>query len=77
MPLFIIHVHSVVAQVHFATSGDRFVVFFLVFNAGTGKFNVAFECYFLTRRLHKCLDLLIKRKMFAEGAFFARSYVPR
>mmetsp|Transcript_30508 Transcript_30508/g.40592 ORF Transcript_30508/g.40592 Transcript_30508/m.40592 type:complete len:213 (-) Transcript_30508:170-808(-) len=41
-----------------------------------GKYNVAFEAYYLLAQVDKCLDVLVKSKRMAEAAIFARAYVP-
>ena len=41
-----------------------------------GKFNVAFEAYFLLAQPDKCIDVLVKSKRIAEATLFAKAYVP-
>jgi len=41
-----------------------------------GKFNVAFEAYFLLAQPDKCIEVLLKAKRIAEAALFAKAYVP-
>ena len=41
-----------------------------------GKFNVAFEAYFLLAQPDKCPDVLVKSKRVAEATLFAKAYVP-
>jgi len=41
-----------------------------------GKYNVAFEAYFLLAQVDNCLDVLVKAKRSAEAAIFARAYCP-
>jgi coatomer subunit beta' len=36
-----------------------------------GKFNVAFEAYFVLQNTDKCIEVLIKSKRVAEAAIFA------
>lgn len=41
-----------------------------------GKFNVAFEAYFLLQSVDKCIEVLVKSKRVAEAAIFAQAYAP-
>ena len=41
-----------------------------------GKYNVAFEAYFLLSKVDNCIEVLIKSKRVAEAAIFARAYAP-
>jgi len=41
-----------------------------------GRANIAFVCYFATRHVKECLDLLCETSRFAEAAFMARTYMP-
>jgi len=41
-----------------------------------GRANIAFVCYFVTRHVKECLDLLCETSRFAEAAFMARTYMP-
>ena len=41
-----------------------------------GRANIAFICYFVTRHVKECLDLLCDTSRFAEAAFMARTYAP-
>lgn len=41
-----------------------------------GKFNIAFEAFFLIADVDKCLDVLLKAKRTGEAAHFAKSYAP-
>jgi coatomer subunit beta' len=36
-----------------------------------GKFNVAFEAYFVLQNTNKCIEVLIKSKRVAEATIFA------
>lgn len=42
----------------------------------SGKFNVAYEAYFLLSQVDDCLNVLVKAKRMAEAAIFARAYAP-
>ena len=42
----------------------------------SGKYNVAFEAYFLLSKVDNCLEVLIRAKRMAEAAIFARAYAP-
>jgi coatomer subunit beta' len=42
----------------------------------SGKYNVAFEAYYLLAEPDNCIDVLIKAKRIAEAAIFAKAYVP-
>jgi len=42
----------------------------------SGKYNVAFEAYFLLAQVDDCLNVLVKAKRMAEAAIFARAYCP-
>lgn len=39
-----------------------------------GKYNIAFQAWWLTKNVDKCLDLLILTRRYSEAAFFGRSY---
>lgn len=39
-----------------------------------GKFNIAFQAWWLTGNVDKCLDLLVKTERYTEAAFFGRTY---
>lgn len=39
-------------------------------------FTIAFNCFFLTRQVDRCVETLIQTKNFPEAAFFAKSYCP-
>ena len=41
-----------------------------------GKYNVAFEAYYLLAKPDSCLEVLLKAKRVAEAALFAKAYVP-
>jgi len=41
-----------------------------------GKFNIAFEAYYLLAKPDRCLEVLLKAKRVAEAALFAKAYVP-
>lgn len=41
-----------------------------------GKYNVAFEAYFLLAQVDNCINVLVKSKRLAEAAVFARAYAP-
>ena len=41
-----------------------------------GKFNVAFEAYFLLAQPDKCIEVLVKAKRIAEATLFAKAYTP-
>ena len=41
-----------------------------------GKFNVAFEAYYLLAQVDNCLNVLVKSKRMAEASLFARAYCP-
>jgi len=41
-----------------------------------GKYNVAFEAYFILAQVDSCIDVLVKSKRMAEAAIFARAYAP-
>ena len=41
-----------------------------------GKFNVAFEAYFLLAQPDKCIEVLVKAKRIAEATLFAKAYAP-
>ena len=41
-----------------------------------GKYNVAFEAYFLLAQVDDCINVLVKSKRMAEAAVFARAYAP-
>ena len=42
----------------------------------TGKYNVAFEAYYMLAQVDDCLNVLVKSKRMAEAAIFARAYAP-
>ena len=42
----------------------------------TGKYNVAFEAYYMLARVDDCINVLVKSKRMAEAAIFARAYAP-
>ena len=44
--------------------------------AQVGKFNVAFEAYFLLAQPDNCIDVLVKAKRVAEATLLARAYAP-
>ena len=41
-----------------------------------GKYNVAFESYFLLQNTDKCIEVLVKAKRIAEATIFAQAYAP-
>lgn len=41
-----------------------------------GKFNVAFEAFFMLQNTSKCIEVLLKAKRIAEAAIFAQAYAP-
>lgn len=41
-----------------------------------GKYNIAFEAYFLLQNTDKCIEVLVKAKRVAEAAIFAQAYAP-
>ena len=41
-----------------------------------GKFNVAFEAYFLLAQPDSCINVLVKAKRIAEATLFAKAYAP-
>ena len=41
-----------------------------------GRFNIAFNCFFLLRDLDNCVNTLLKSGKVTEAAFFARTYCP-
>lgn len=41
-----------------------------------GKYNVAFQAYFMLAKVDNCLDVLVKSKRMAEAAIFARAHAP-
>lgn len=41
-----------------------------------GKFNVAFEAFFVLQNTTKCIEVLLKAKRVAEAAIFAQAYAP-
>ena len=41
-----------------------------------GKYNVAFEAYYLLGEPDSCIDVLVKAKRTAEAAIFAKAYCP-
>ena len=41
-----------------------------------GKFNIAFQCYFMTSEAEKCYDVLMKSGKVSECVYFARAYIP-
>jgi len=42
----------------------------------TGKYNVAFEAYYMLAQVDDCINVLVKSKRMAEAAIFARAYAP-
>ena len=42
----------------------------------SGKFNVAFEAYFILAEPDNCIDVLLKSKRISEAAIFAKAYAP-
>lgn len=44
--------------------------------SGVGKYNVAFEAYFLLAEPDNCIEVLLKANRVAEAAIFARAYAP-
>ncbi len=42
----------------------------------SGKYNVAFEAYYLLAEPDNCIEVLIKAKRVAEAALFAKAYAP-
>ena len=44
--------------------------------ADNGKFNVAFEAYYLLADLDSCIEVLLRAKRVAEAALFAKAYAP-
>ena len=42
----------------------------------SGKYNVAFEAYYLLAEPDNCIEVLIKSKRVAEAAIFAKAYAP-
>ena len=41
-----------------------------------GKFNIAFEAYYLLAQPDDCIEVLKKAKRIAEAALFAKAYAP-
>lgn len=41
-----------------------------------GKFNVAFEAFFMLAEPDNCIDVLVKAKRVAEATMFAKAYAP-
>lgn len=41
-----------------------------------GKYNVAFEAYYLLAEVDNCIEVLLKAKRVSEAAIFARAYAP-
>ena len=41
-----------------------------------GKYNVAFEAYYLLAEPDNCIEVLLKAKRISEAAIFAKAYVP-
>ncbi|KAF3988682.1 hypothetical protein FT663_02083 [Candidozyma haemuli var. vulneris] len=41
---------------------------------GLGKYNIAFQSWWLTGNVERCLNLLVKTERFTEAAFFGRTY---
>ena len=44
--------------------------------ASKGKYNVAFEAYFLLAQPDACINVLVKAKRIAEATLFAKAYTP-
>lgn len=42
----------------------------------SGKFNVAFEAYYMLAEVDNCINVLVKAKRMAEASIFARAYAP-
>lgn len=42
----------------------------------SGKYNVAFEAYYVLAQVDNCIDVLVKAKRMAEASIFARAYAP-
>ena len=42
----------------------------------SGKYNVAFEAYYLLAEPDNCVDVLVKAKRIAEAAIFAKAHAP-
>lgn len=42
----------------------------------SGKFNVAFEAYFLLAEPDNCIDVLLQSRRFSEATIFAKAYAP-
>ena len=42
----------------------------------SGKYNVAFEAYYLLAEPDNCIEVLIKSKRIAEATIFAKAYAP-
>jgi coatomer subunit beta' len=41
-----------------------------------GKYNIAFEAYFILQNTSKCIEVLVKSKRVAEATIFAQAYAP-
>lgn len=41
-----------------------------------GKFNVAFEAYFILQETNQCIEVLVRSKRVAEACIFAQAYAP-
>ena len=41
-----------------------------------GKYNVAFEAYYMLAEPDNCIDVLVKAKRIAEATVFAKAYAP-
>lgn len=41
-----------------------------------GKYNVAFEAYYILQDTDKCIEVLVKAKRVAEAAIFAKAHAP-
>jgi len=44
--------------------------------AAAGKYNVAFEAYYLLAQVDNCIEVLVKAKRMSEAAIFAKAYAP-
>lgn len=41
-----------------------------------GKYNIAFEAYFILQNTNKCIEVLVSSKRTAEATIFAQAYAP-
>ena len=41
-----------------------------------GKYNIAFEAYFMLAEPDNCIDVLVKAKRIADATIFAKAYAP-